>query len=106
MRHYHFDDPDVRDVHIGQFLLISEHLGSFPWTASRFSLVPWLPSAPITCSFEDMAPGKRARRLEFAIAIVGDVEAKWSRIVIESILEDFPCRFAIAGAVRSGEKSS
>ena len=55
---------------------MSEILGSFPWTASRFSLVPWLPSAPITCSFEEMVPGKRARRLEFTIVIVSNVEGE------------------------------
>ena len=38
---------------------------------------PQFPDAvPITCSFEDMAPGKRARRLEFAIVIVGNVEGE------------------------------
>ena len=74
--HYHFDDPDIRDVHIGQFPLISEHLGSFPWTAPKFSLVPWLPSVPITCSFGEMVLGKRARRLEITIVIISNIEGK------------------------------
>ena len=30
------------------------------------------------------------------------LKVKWSWIVIESILEGFTCRFAIAGAIQSG----